>query len=221
MDAKFDPTFYSTVAQVLPVLLVVVFVELLLARERDSFLNLHSGGPFVLSALALALGAEFVCLQALKEARPPSELEDAVVVMGLVWPGFVLVTVVLRPIAEAISRSRIGAGLLLLYFLGAVAGFFLFAMDVVPLSTWLVGASVAPACEVAVFAIADMVPSRMWTRDRRRRDGSQPRKPDKESLVVEPAGAGPAPRHDQGGRWRRLLLLAVLLLVAASDVDDD
>ena len=219
MDAKFDPTFYSTVAQVLPVLLVVVFVELLLARERDSFLNLPSGGPFVLSALALALGAEFVCLQALKEARPPSEWEDAVVVGGLLWPGFVLVSVVLRPIAGAISKSRIGAGLLLLYLLGVVAGFLLYAMDVVPLSTWLVGASVAPACAVVVLAIADMVPTRMWTRDRKRRDGSQPPKADKESPVVEPGGGGPV-RHGEGGRWRRLLLLAVLLLFAASGDDD-
>jgi hypothetical protein len=35
----------------------------------------------------------------LKEARPPSNWEDAVVIGGLVWPSLVLFTVVIGPIA--------------------------------------------------------------------------------------------------------------------------
>jgi hypothetical protein len=53
----------------------------------------------MLSALVLALGAEAVCLRSLKEARPPSNWEDAVVIGGLVWPSLVLFTVVIGPIA--------------------------------------------------------------------------------------------------------------------------
>jgi hypothetical protein len=113
-----------------------------------------------------------------------------------------------------------GAALLRLYFVAAIVGFVLAVTDVVSLTAWLVGVSVAPAGAVVVIAIADAVPSRIG---REIGSGEMDRslKADKESPVVEPAGAGPAVRHDQGGRWRRLLLLAVLLLVAASDGYDD
>lgn len=207
MDVKFDPTFYSTVAQVLPVLLAVVFVDLLINRERDGLLNLRSGGTYVLSALVLALGAEFLCLRTLKEARPPGNWEDAVVISGLAWPGLLLVIVVLRPITEAIGETRIGTALLRVYFVGVVVGFVLFSMDVVSLSELIVVASVAPAGAVVVQAISDGVPARVRTRVRKSRTRSHP------------ASDVPA-RHGQGVRWLGVLF-AVLLLVAASKEEDE
>jgi hypothetical protein len=54
MTGKFDPTYHSTVAQVLPVLFALVFVELLLPEDRR--ISLAKAGPFLLASLTMLVG---------------------------------------------------------------------------------------------------------------------------------------------------------------------
>ena len=78
MTTGFDPTLYSTIAQVLPLLLVVVFVDLLRSeahRDSDSprgHIDRTRGAPFLLASLALVTCAEIACLVVLKERKPPN-----------------------------------------------------------------------------------------------------------------------------------------------------
>src|SRR4051794_38267252 len=68
--AAFEPEYYSTVAQILPVVFVLLFVEMILRREeKEPEFELASAAPFLFGTLTWTLGAEVMCIALLKERR--------------------------------------------------------------------------------------------------------------------------------------------------------
>ncbi len=82
--------FYSTVAQVLPVLIVVATVELriLLPRQKGKTSRIRSLA--VMAFAPVALSAEMVSFNVLLTGDPPNGVEVAVVKVAL-WVGVLLV----------------------------------------------------------------------------------------------------------------------------------
>lgn len=76
-----SPTFYATVATVLPVLWLVLAIEYRLFRqdERESVVD----SLFLLSVVLVILAGELVALVALYEGGQPSELANVTVIMAL------------------------------------------------------------------------------------------------------------------------------------------
>jgi hypothetical protein len=150
-----DTTFYATVAQVIPVLFVLLFVEL---WRRDREEQLGSMAPFLLGVVTLLIGAEAVSLKIVKDGSAPTWTDEAVVAGALVWSALVAVAWVVPPMVRSIAKSRVGAWLLLTYFLGLAAMLALVSERVVSDSVFIAYAAGAPALiGVLVPFVADMV----------------------------------------------------------------
>lgn len=84
--SAFDPSFYSTVAQVLPVFLLVIVAQLRLGQREPVRLP---PGPaiYVATLLVTVLAAEVICLEAVADRREPSAAQRAAVYTALTITG--------------------------------------------------------------------------------------------------------------------------------------
>jgi hypothetical protein len=197
----FDGTFYSTVAQVIPVLFVLVFVELGLMKRRDVPV---AAAPFLLGVVTMLAGGEMVCLYALKEQKALGQLADLVISGGLLWSASLVVLAALHPITTAIATGRVGRVLLTIYFVLALSAVALVATRVIGFVEFVAVVAVTPAfAGVALRALGD-IPSDV----RRIRGG---RASSDETTV--PSATAQVPPPSSGKGLRLIVGVAVVLLL--------
>jgi hypothetical protein len=190
---RFDPTFYATIAQVIPLLFVLLFVELGVVRRGERIPA--RAAPFMLSVLVLLVGGEAVALYAVREGQDPGPAGEAVVAGALIWSAMVAFIVVGQPITSAISGSRAGGLGLVTYFAGAVVALSLHTLDVIAFPTFVALVALAPvAVGVMLPALFDVA------RDVRR------------AVERRPEQASSKGRHSEMSARDILIAVAVLII---------
>jgi hypothetical protein len=79
----FNSGYWSTIAQVLPVLFILLTVEYRMFHERET--ESLDTSMFLLTMLTGLAFGEVIALTALQEQREPHELLKAVVILGYTW----------------------------------------------------------------------------------------------------------------------------------------
>jgi hypothetical protein len=93
--------FYEVAAQVIPVLLLALVIELGLFRRSERETAPQS--LWTIGALGVMLLGEFVCLTAVRDQVEPSKLER-IVVLGAI--SFGLIAIALVPVIDRIAALR-------------------------------------------------------------------------------------------------------------------
>lgn len=102
--AAFNASYYSTVAQVIPVFLIFVLATRFFRDKAASALPLQLNLLLVVTVLT-ALWAEASALTALRDEKAPSGLEDMVIIWAIVLPMLFIVAESLIEPATAILRD--------------------------------------------------------------------------------------------------------------------
>src|SRR4051794_11745533 len=101
-----DSTYFSTVAQVIPVLLVLIAVDLKLYEADRQW---TPGAALVLmSVLILLLAGEALSLNLLHSDRKPTAVDQAVITGGLIWAGGLVLVQLIRPVGTAVMKHGVG-----------------------------------------------------------------------------------------------------------------
>lgn len=104
MEAEtFNASFYSTVAQVIPVFLIFAVATRFFGDKAAAVLPLHMNLLLVVMVLS-GVWAESSALTALRDEKAPSGLEDMVIIWAIVLPMiFILAESLPKPVASIIE----------------------------------------------------------------------------------------------------------------------
>jgi hypothetical protein len=105
--AAFDSSYYSTAAQIIPVVFLVAVVTDRWPRSTDDEeVALHS---YILAVVLAAIAGEITALWALSFEHAPSRVEDWIVAAGMILPGlFVVANFAMAPIEALADRLSPG-----------------------------------------------------------------------------------------------------------------
>ena len=140
MEETFNPTYYATVAQVIPILLIVLFVE---GWRRDRIEKPGPAGPFLLATLALLVGGEAIALKVLDQRETATFTDNAVISGALIWSGMVIVVWVTGPLLSSVTATRAGRWGVSAYFIGLAAALLLLMVGVLDFSSLVAYAALA------------------------------------------------------------------------------
>ncbi len=151
----YDPTFPATVAVVIPVVFVLIAVDL-------GLLDKHWGpraSGVLLMVVVLLLCAEALCLYAIHDRRPLSNVDQAVVALAFYMAGGLIFLRVAAPLIVSVEKTRPGRLVLRMYPLLALALLAVVALNVISGQTMIV------ILGVAAFVLAWLLPQ--WANDLR------------------------------------------------------
>jgi peptidoglycan/LPS O-acetylase OafA/YrhL len=131
-SGKFDPAFYSTTAQVVPVLFVLLAIELrMFSRRENAPKETPTRALFLLTIAILLAASELFSLAALHDRKQPARIVDAVIFIGFGLSGAAAVGPFIMARAEGLGRNPITRWGTLIVLYGGLALFTLSAFGVV------------------------------------------------------------------------------------------
>ena len=158
----YDPTFPATVAVVIPVVFVLIAVDL-------GLLDKHWGpraSGVLLMVVVLLLCAEALCLYAIHDRRPLSNVDQAVVALAFYMAGGLIFLRVAAPLIVSVEKTRPGRLVLRMYPFLALALLAVVAPNVISGQTMIV------ILGVAAFVLAWLLPRGQTTCARLDRRGA-------------------------------------------------
>lgn len=170
MEDSFNTTYYATIAQIIPVLLLAA-VATRYFRERAGELPVEHN-ILRLSVVLFAIWGEASCITALQNEDSPTRLEDMVIVWAVVLPMLMMAAdLVPGPLAALIQSApkRLRAMGSVVFYLSVIAVVVLLVVGVNVVA-------VIAACLLLLLLLAFVIPlvrDSPWMRHRRakRRDG--------------------------------------------------
>jgi hypothetical protein len=149
---EFDPTFYATVAQIIPVIFVVLAIELRWFRPAVD--ETPQSALFRLT-LIVSLGvSELFCVTTLHADRAPADIVDAVIIVTLGLTGIAAIGPFLRAPIASLRRRRVTRALLIVLGYGGLILIVIATVGVIPPNTAIAAIAIAVFVSWAVAAFA-------------------------------------------------------------------